>query len=51
MFLIKKLVISGLFIITLFASEEGIPFPYRDVLLKISLIAAWLLNIVNILLA
>lgn len=42
------LVISGLFIICLFATEEELPFPYRDILLKISLIVVWLLNFMNI---
>jgi PAT family acetyl-CoA transporter-like MFS transporter 1 len=46
-----KLVISGAFIITLFATEEEFPFPYRDIILKISLIGSWLLNIINITLA
>lgn len=49
--LLLKLVISGAFIITLFATEEEFPFPYRDIILKISLIGSWLLNIINITLA
>lgn len=46
-----QLAISGVFIITLFASEENFSFPYRDTLLKISLISVWLLNLINITLA
>ncbi|CAD8049989.1 unnamed protein product [Paramecium sonneborni] len=50
-FSIYEIVISGVFIITLFASEENFPFPYRDALMKISLISVWLLNLINITLA
>ncbi|CAD8136936.1 unnamed protein product [Paramecium pentaurelia] len=50
-FSIYEIIISGVFIICLFANEEGLIFPYRDLLLKISLISVWLLNLINITLA
>ncbi|CAD8159118.1 unnamed protein product [Paramecium octaurelia] len=50
-FSIYEIAISGVFIITLFASEENFPFPYRDTLMKISLFSVWLLNLINITLA
>ncbi|CAD8143652.1 unnamed protein product [Paramecium pentaurelia] len=50
-FSINEIVISGVFIITLFSSQEIFQFPYRDTLMKISLISVWLLNLINITLA